>query len=287
MPTYQNAYELVSQVRVALNEGGPAYVQGQDTSGAFQNAFILKAINDAILEIYSLLAQRIPEEFLVVETVATAGGEIALPVNFGRLLEIRNPDGTRGAGIGVPERARRPEWGSKLRYYFKGNRIVIDSNQPDSLYTLAYLRRPREIHHGVIDGASITSPYTITLDEAAKKVASYYDGMLIEIVSEDAVETIQSYTAARVATVASAHSVGSWYGLVPDIPEWAHNLIAPRAVIRCKTHPASPEKPSPAEIRDYQEMLRQTISTFAAPKTPTNWETIFVSHDDGAWEAFS
>lgn len=287
MPTYQNAYELVSQVRVALNEGGPAYVQGQDTSGAFQNAFILKAINDAILEIYSLLVQRIPEEFLVVESVSPTNGEIALPANFGRLLEIRGPDGVRGAGIGVQERARRPEWGSKLRYYSKGSRVVIDSNHPDSLYTLAYLRRPREVHHGVIDGATAGPPPTITLDEAAKKVASYYDGMLIEIVSEDAVETIQSYTAARVATVSASHPVGSWYGIVPDLPEWAHSLIAPRAVIRCKTHPASPEKPSPAEIRDYQEMLRLTVGTFAVAKTPTNWETIFVSHDDGSWGAFA
>lgn len=286
MPTYQNAYELVSQVRVALNEGGPAYVQGQDTSGAFHNAFVLKAINDAILEIYSLLVQRIQEEFLVVKTVAPTDGEIALPANFGRLLEIRSADGTRGAGIGFVERARRREWGSKLRYYFKGNRIVIDSNAPDSLYTLAYLRQPREIHHGVIDGSSAGPPPTVTLDEAAKRVASYYDGMTIEIVSEDAVDTIQDYAAGRVATVTATHQVGSWYGLVPDIPEWAHSLIAPRATIRCKTHPASPEKPSAAEIRDYQEMLRLTIGAYAAPKTQTNWETLFVSHDDGSWEAF-
>ena len=58
MATYLNAFEILKQVRMSLNEYDVIdenYLEGVDTSGAYQNTYIMQQINNAQRYIYNTL----------------------------------------------------------------------------------------------------------------------------------------------------------------------------------------------------------------------------------------
>lgn len=276
MATHKNCFELVKEVRQGLNEYDDALATGDDTSGAYKNPIIVAQINAAIRELHALILKRRPAEFLRETTLTATDSILTLPHAFGRLVLLRSSDGYKVWPIEQVERRLAAGAGSKYAFYQKGRTIVIDKPSDASSYGLIYLAKPRDIHQGK---ASAGGANTITLDSKhAPKTADYYVGMILEDVTGDWASEIMAYTAARVATVSGTAAAGDFYGLVPEIPEWAHHLIAPRATILLKLLPQSREKPSRQEIDAYREILITTLREFAAPDQQ-DYEELFTSFE--------
>jgi hypothetical protein len=277
MPTYNNCFELVKEVRLGIDEYDDALVSGEDIVGAFNNDFILKQINLVIRELHALIAKRRPSEFLKEESLTAVDSVLTLPSDFGKLVLFRDPFGKKVYSINQDERRFTENTGSERLYYMKGSTLVLDKAGISDTYSLIYKSKPRDIHHGKTSAGGTNS---MTLDaDRAVKIADYYNGMILEDVTGDAAYTITDYTSARVATISGTGTAGNLYGLVPEIPEWAHVLIGPKAVIYVKNHPKSKEKPSKTEIAAYQDMFLMLFREYATPDEDVNWEEMFTSFE--------
>ncbi len=260
MATYEGScYEILSNVRRALNEGDTDYITGTDTSGIFENAFIMDQINDSQKHLYMILMKVIPEAFLTSVSLTGSDSVFTLPANYGKVLEFRDENGSRVYRAGSRAVPAPRSGASKKQYYQEGNTFVVFQSGVTSTYTLWYYKKPREIHAGL---ASAGGALSITLDSTyAKLLADYYNGMLFENVTDDSVDTISDYSSARVATITGTGATSDYYGIVSEIPEYAWHLIAPRAAMLCKErHPASQEKPGPLEVMVWEESVKDTIS---------------------------
>lgn len=263
MSTHKNCHELVKEVRQELNEYDDALATGDDTTGAFKNAIIISRINAAIRELYALIMKRRPNEFLKEASLTAVSSVLTLPTDCGRIVLLRTSDGYKVWPIEQVERRLTADDGSAYAYFQKGRTLLIDRKNDSSTYSLIYLAKPRDIHQGKAAAGGANS---ITLDpKLAPKTADYYVGMTIEDVTGDWASEITAYTSGRVATVSGTAAAGDFYALVPEIPEWAHHLIAPRATIMLKALPQSREPAGRAELESYREMLITTMREFAAP----------------------
>lgn len=283
MSTHKNCYEIVKEVRQELNEYDDALATGDDTTGAFKNAIIVARINAAIRELYALILKRRPGEFLKETSLTAVSSVLTLPNNFGRLVLLRTAEGYKVWPIDQVERRLTDSDGSEYAFYQQGRTLLIDRANDSSTYTLIYLAKPRDIHQGkaVAGGAN-----SITLDaKHAPKTADHYVGMTLEDVTGDWASEITAYTSGRVATVSGTAAAGDFYALVPEIPEWAHHLIAPRAAILLKSLPQSRQLAGRAELENYREMLITTMREFAAPDAQ-DYEDLFTSFEPktgGIW----
>lgn len=282
MPTYQyNCFELVREVREGLNEFNDALATGDDTSGAYRNDNIIKHINRAILELFALIARRRPHEFTKEVSVTPANSVITPPADFSKLVLLKDPNGDRVYNIEEVERKRVGATGSERLYYQRGRTLTLDQAGISTPYSLVYKTKPRAIHMGK---ASAGTTSAITLDaKYAPKIADFFIGMVLECISGDWFSSITAYTSARAATISGTGAAGDFYALVPELPEWAHPLIAPKAVINLKTNPISKEQPSKYELTAYQDQL---LILFREHCTPTNddidYEEMFTSFEPKA-----
>lgn len=130
--------------------------------------------------------------------------------------------------------------------------------------------------------ASAGDALSITLDtNQAPKIVDYYNGMTIENRTQDWADTIDDYTAARVATIsAETAAANDYYGLVSELPEWCHHLMAPKAVIELKSSPISQEPPTKFEKGQFDEDLITTLRGFAAPDSEDqDMEELFTRYE--------
>jgi len=279
MGTYNNGYEILSEVREDLNEFSEAYVQGTDTSGAWTNAHLLRKINKALHFIYALLLERIPEEFLESEDLTAVSSVLTLPSNFGRLKILKNSAGRKCFPIGIDQTRFNEAGGNDRLYRRQGRTLVIEKASCTDTYTLWYHRLCRDIHSGAF-GTCVAATSAVLDDTYAKKIADYYNNMEIENVSDDWTGTITDYTAARVASiVAVGDDKDSYYGLVPEIPMEFRHLIAPLAVILTRSHPVSQVTPSAAEYKEWFDLLREALKGYAGPPQDIDVEEIFEDFD--------
>jgi len=259
--TYLNAYELLSLVRYGLNEHSTAYVQGTDTSGSFQNAHIMQEINNAQRFLHGILFKRFPELFLTSTTLTVTSSLASLPADFFKLRRLENSEGIKIKQISLDEKHLDSYGGQEFFYYRYGNNIKFDQDDYSDTPTLWYYTRPRDLNQGQEAAAGAK---TITLASTARKEADYYNGMKIEDVTADWVDTISDYSAARVCTIGTETSVDDdYYGLISELPEFFHHLIAPRAVLMLQSAIPSPDKPTKAQYLDFQEMLAATLQAYA------------------------
>lgn len=273
MPTYQNCYSLVESVRRALNEFSDAYVRGTDTTGHYYNAYIVEKINLAQDFIYNYLMKRIPEEFLVEADLVGVNSVYTRPANYGKLLWFKDDNGLQVFPIDYNQRKLTASTGSDRQYYKIGNTLVLNKTGITTTYTLAYYRRPRTLDYGL---SSAGGALSLTLATSAKKIADYYNGMMIENVTDDWVDTISDYTAARVATITETGAASKYYGIVSDLPEMFHELIAPKAVLYIKGEsPLSEEKPTAGDKSDWMLDLREALRAYAGPSLDKDPSTLF------------
>jgi len=261
MSTYLNAQELLAQVRYGLNEHSTAFVQGTDTTGAFQNAYIMRAINDSQRLLHGIFFDRFPELFLTSTTLTVTSSVATLPSDFFKLKRLENSDGIKIAPIDLNEKHPENYSGEKYLYYRYGNSIKFDRDDYNDTPTLWYYSRCRELDQGLEAGYGAK---TLTLASTAIPITDYYNGMKVEDVTVGWVDTILDYSAARVCTLAAETSVdGDYYGLISELPEFFHHLIVPKALISLKASPVSTNKPTKGDYLEYQEMLAAALQSYA------------------------
>jgi hypothetical protein len=256
MATYHNAYTILSDVREGLNEYSTALVQGTATHGKFSNTFILKKINRAQRLLYAKLMIRIKGAFLTSYSSACSSGVFTLPWDFGQIVRFEDENGVKVYPKDVNWKPTHGMQGSDNVYYRSANTFVLMDTSVSATYKLWYYRKPREITMGAASGEN-------TLASTAKGIADYYNGMIIEDISGNTYDTIDDYSAARVVDVDITIDSGHYYGIVSDLPEMFHPLIAPLAQMICKAeHPVSPEKPTQAEVALWKQELEDAITAF-------------------------
>lgn len=243
---YVNCYALVEDVRRGLNEYSTAFVQGTDTTGAYLNAEIVRHINRCQRYLYNLCVTRKPGAFMKSADIVGVDSAYALPADFFRMIRFEDPNDYKLREISIHERRKAAQSGNKLLYYRKANQLIVDYPSLTDTYTLWYVWKPRLLDFGQIaSGGTLAG----TLATSAIPEADYYNGMILDNITTGASLNITDYSAARVCTLTGGNTTTSdWYGLVPEIDEIFHDLIAPLAAYSLKFHPKSIIPPNANEL---------------------------------------
>jgi hypothetical protein len=283
MSNHKNCFELVKEVRYGLNEYDDALASGDDVIGGFKNPFLITQINQAILELYGLIARRRPNEFHQEASLTAVNSVITLPSDFSKLELLRDSDGNYVRSIDQRQRRAPSETGSAYFYFRKGNTLVIDKQSDGGVYSLVYKSRPRLIHQGKAAAGGVSSITFSAKD--ANKAADYYNNMILENITKDWESAISDYSASRVATITGTAAAGDFYALVPEIPEWSHHLIAPRAIILSKSNPIAKDKPTKEELEDYKQLFMAAFREHATPDGDTDYEEMFARFEPKSFSA--
>ena len=260
-----SCYEILSNMRYAILEHSETLVQGTDTTGAFQNSFLISLINQAQNFLWSILFKQFPEFYQTSASLTFASSLATLPWDCFKVLEILDAGGLPLTRIDTKQRHLSNYTGSKYLYDRYGQTIRIDQDGVSETATLNYYRRPRELTMGMSsDGGALS----LTLATAAKPISDYYNGMTIENVTDDWIDIIQDYSAARVATLATNTGAASkYYGIVSELPEEFHRLIEERALLDLKRHPKAPVKLTQLDFDMFRDNLSAAFSAFAGSQT--------------------
>ena len=141
MATYFNAYEIVKQVRMSLNEYDQYdenYLEGVDLSGAFQNDYIMQQINNAQRYIYNTIMKKERGIFLKEADITGVNSVFTLPWDFGYVGEFRDNNGYKVYPIKPENFKLTDSSGSKTLYYRKSNTFVVDKSSITDTYKLYY-----------------------------------------------------------------------------------------------------------------------------------------------------
>jgi hypothetical protein len=260
--TYKNAYTLLEEVRDGLNEYSTAYVQGTDTTGIFRNAHLLNCIDRAQSLLHALLVKHVPNNFLTSAEITGVDSVYDLPWNFGTVREFKDENGYKVYRSGIDALPVNSGVGSDRFYYRSGQTFVLNKSGVTETYTLWYYTKPREIHLG--QGGANCAATVFHLGSDAKNIDDYYNGMTIENITQGTVETISDYTGSTaLATVTGTPVTDDWYGIVSEIPEAFHHLIAPRAIMIAKAeHPVSPKAPTTAEASMWKDEVSEALTSY-------------------------
>lgn len=263
-----NCYEILTNIRYAINEHSTGLVQGTDTSGGFQNSYLISQINKAQRFIHGLLFSQFPDLFLTSADLAFAGSVASLPWDCYKVNEILNADGFPLTKINRKQGHVANNTGDRFAYYRYGNTIRVDQDGISETGKLWYYKRCREITAGMSsDGGALS----LTLATTASKLADYYNSMTIEDITDDWADTISDYSALRVCTLAAQTGAASkYYGLVSELPEEFHGLIEERAIIQVKQHPKAPFKITKEDLAVFKDNLSAAMIGFAGTNTGDN-----------------
>ena len=257
MPTYPgNAFEILSQVRLGINEYSEALVKGTDATGSFLNTELMRHINNAQYFLWSALFGQFPDYFLTSASLSIASSVASLPADCFKIKEVTDSDGYQIYPITLQGRHRNADTGSEHHYYRYGNTLRIDADSVTETGTLWYYSRCRELDTGA---ASATN----TLATTAKAILSYYNNMMFENITDSTVDTITAYTAARVVTATVSLTSGDYYGIISELPEIFQPLIASRAIMTMKMSPRVPIALSRADTELFAGELRAAMQSFA------------------------
>ena len=123
---------------------------------------------------------------------------------------------------------------------------------------------------------------SIPLAPTAKKIADYYNGLKIENITKDWIDTITDYATTRVATIAETAAANDYYGTISDIPEPFHFLLIPRAIFEITgNYPIVKEKPNQSGVQIFNEDLLATLRAYAGNQLDGYVEEIWTDYNSG------
>lgn len=284
---YDNAYKLITDIRHGINEYSSDLVNGTDTSGQFANSYLLEKMNSAQRHIYNILMRYVPDEFITNTSITCTSSVMTLPFDFGRIIQLEDTQKRKIFPSSIKSTPVQGQQGSDRHYYKQGRTLILNKPNVTQTNTIKYYRRPRELHFGQAQsgsGAAVLRMEGGTGDTAfAKKFDDYYNGMIVENFTSQIYDTISDYTATNYeATVVGTHAENDYYGLVSEIPEEFHFLIAPLAIMLTKgQHPAAQELPTRVEVSDWEMMLVDALRGFAGEEYDVDRESIWTDFVSG------
>ena len=260
-----NCYEVLQNIRYAINEHSDDLVKGLDVTGAFQNSYLVGMINKAQRFIFGLLFNQFPDLFLKRESLVFTDSVAVLPVDCYKIQSILDAAYSPIVPIGINERQSIPGSGSRYKYYRYGNNIQVEKDAISESGTIWYYSRCRDLTMGLSTAGGVKS---LTLATSARAQADYYNGMKIENVSKDWLDLITDYEADRECILeVETGDAEEYYGLVPELPEDFHGLIEERAIIEVKQHPKAPFKVTAEDIEIFNGNFRSVMIGFAGTNT--------------------
>jgi len=254
---YNNCYGILEDIRTELNEWSVALSQGSKVA-SYDNSDIVRKINTAQRFLWNMLFIRFPELFLTTANVTGTAGVYTNPSDLYRLSHIIDSSGNKISNISIKLKHLSNNTGSPYLYYRYGNTIVRDNGGTDTI-TYYYYKTVKEMTQGMSSAGGVSS---LTLATTAKPVADYYNGIIIENITNGWASTISDYTAARVATLTGTGAASNYYGTVSELPECFHDLISQKAKLLLRSEIVSPEKPTTQIQMDFRENLIETIRAF-------------------------
>jgi hypothetical protein len=286
--TYENAYKLIRDVRVDLNEYSANLWTGSDTSGKFDNTYIIDKINLAQARIYALMMKTEAKDiFQTSASITGVSSAYTLPADFGKLIQFEDDHGDTVFPSSAKILPRTGETGSDRLYYRKGNTLVLNKSGVTATYTLKYYKRPRRLTWGVAATSSGLNSLYMADTEVTNRVADYYNGFIVDNYTQGKSGTISDYSGStRIATTDGTITWAAstdYYGTVSDLPFETHIHIAPLAVILVKaSHPAAQERPTKAEMDLWAGMFLETMVAFTNQPEDVPIETVFCDFDTSA-----
>ncbi|MBL0716799.1 MAG: hypothetical protein JJV89_02010 [Desulfosarcina sp.] len=279
---YDNCYAIVSEIRHNLNEYSLSLVQGAE-QGAFANEAIIHKINAAQSFLFATLSQRIPDLFTAIIELTGVDSVYTLPANFSTIEWFKDNSGVPIVPIQHKYIVPTAYTGLKNTYYRVGNELRINRSGIVEVCTLYYRWKPRKITSGKSTDGALNS---ITLDINAVDRPNYYEGMILENITQDWSSEIDLYRTSvankRVATMEDdtvTCDTGDYYGIVSDLPEEFHPLITAKATIMMKSTPLSQDKPSRSEINDFEMVFIETLRAFAGTAVDVNIDELFTNYN--------
>lgn len=274
MGTYDNCYDIIADVRRDINEYSVSLVQGAD-EGAWDNGLITQKINLSQTFIYNLLFKRMKHEFRKIVSLTGVDSEYTLPADFAKIEWFKDENGLQVYPIGIQDVT--PNGSSKRLYYRKADKLILDKPGITDTYTLYYRWKPRKIHSGKSTAGASSS---ITFGAEAVGRTDYYNGMVVENITQDWADEITGYTSARVATITETAAKDDYYGLVPEIPEMFHHLIAPRASMLLRaSNPLAQTPVTSAEMSLFNEDLLETLRAYAGSGEDVDISRVFSDYN--------
>jgi hypothetical protein len=283
--TYENAYKLIRDVRVELNEFSANLWTGSDTSGKFDNTYIIDKINAAQARIYALMMKTEAKEIFQTSTTIVGSSSVyTLPADFGKVIQFEDPDGLKVFPSNAKVLPRPGETGSDRLYYRKGNTFVLNKSGVSDTYTLKYYKRPRRLTWGVAAASSGLNDLRLADTDITNRTDDYYNGFIVDNYTQAKSGTISDYAGStRSATTGGSITWAAstdYYGTVSDLPFETHIHIAPLAVILVKAaHPAAQERPTKAEMDLWASMFLETMVAFTNQPEDVPIEEVFCDFD--------
>lgn len=275
MPTYANAYRLLETVRLAIGEYSEALVNDQ-LPGTHRNQYLMDEINRAQQLIYALALHRIPGEFLKKAEITGVDSVFTLPSDFAQLVVFKDDKKRKIERINIDSLSRTG--GTSLLYYRQGNTLVLEKSGITDTYELWYKSRPRVIHASRLPEDIDGSDLALDVNKIAR-IDDYYNGMRIEDITQNNVDVIDDFVASTgIATLqgTGTYNKGDHYGLVPELPEPLHILIAPKAVLNIRTtSPVVKSKPTKADLDLYNDLLVSAFEAYSDYEEDVDLEEAF------------
>jgi len=278
MPTYANAYRLLEEVRYGIGEYSDALVSGM-LPGTHRNEYLMNEINRAQMLIYALALDRIPGEFLKKADLTGVDSVFTLPADFAQVIIFKNERKLKVERINVDRLSR--SGGSDRLYYRMGNTLILEKSGVTDTYELWYRSRPRQIHTSRFLADNAVNDLALDTAKIAR-IDDYYNGMKIENINLNKVDTISDFVAATgLATVVTGgtHNKGDFYGLVPELPEPLHILISAKAILNIRsTSPVIKSKPTKADFELYNDLLVTAFEAYSDYEEDVDFEEIFTDN---------
>jgi len=273
--TYENCYDILSDVREGLHDHSTALVQGTDTAGSVSNTAIIRQINAAQRFVHLGVRRRDKGIFIESADIVGASSVFTLPWDFGSIRLFKDASGNKVFPVSIESVPNSSGTGNKREYYRKGNTLILTKSGVSDTYTLWYNKKPRDITTGKAQAGAATS---ITLAVSAKMIADYYNGLGIEDKTAAFVDTITDYSAARVAVITNTGVADDYYGIVSELPEPFHFLLAPLAIILMKMQPDAEEPPGKLEVEMWNAMFIAAMVDYVGSDEDISAESIWCDY---------
>lgn len=278
--TNENAYKLIRDVRIGLNEYSAALWAGTDTSGKFDNTYIIGKLNAAQARMYALLMKSDARElFYKSASVTVTSSIITLPYDYGRILQLEDENGYKVWSSTAKVTPVTGQTGIENLYYRSANTFVLNKTGVSATYTLKYYRQPHKMTYGAAASGSGLNALKMAATDLTSGRNDYYNDIVVDNYTQQLYATISDYVGST--RVATTDNTITWaendvYGTVPDLPTEMHILVAPLAVILIKSeHPAAQERPTAAEVKMWAEMFMETLVAFSNQPEDISMESIF------------
>jgi hypothetical protein len=277
--TYLNTYEMVKQMRIALNEYDASYMDGTIVSGAHHNDRLLAQLNKAQRHLLAVIKKRIPSLFRVTESDYTVTSSvITLPDDFGVLELLRDSDGNRIYPLQTKDRRAPAQSGSDQFYYREGNYLKLDKAGITGTVELIYIKKHPDLAWGQAQSGS--GAQVLVMASSAKAIADYYNGVTVENVTDEVVDVISDYTAGRSATVSGTWAEDEWYGTVSMLPEPFHQLILDLALLMERAeNPLVQLKPQMIDYQLHRDQVDEAIGAFGQAELCQDFDELFEDLD--------